>query len=124
MATYDYNEAVYGALCYIYGDDDNEISIKEKAGFYQRYSERHYLSLETRKVISYRWSQGVEDFYWDVINSLNECSLTEKLEAYKTICIIINDFSANRKERWDPANKIREDIGISVDEYKRYVNIR
>jgi hypothetical protein len=73
------------------------------------------------EAISYRWSKGGDDFYWDVVNSLNECSLTDKLEAYKTICIIINDFSANRKERWEPANKIREDISISSDEYNRYV---
>ena len=122
MATYDYNEAIYGALCYIYGDDDSEISAKEKEGIFSNFNERHYLSLETRKAISYRWSQGPEDFYWDVINSLNECSLTEKLEAYRTICIVINEFSANRKDRWNPANKIREDIGISAEEYNRYVN--
>jgi hypothetical protein len=30
MATYDYNEAIYGALCYIYGDDDNKISADAK----------------------------------------------------------------------------------------------
>jgi hypothetical protein len=121
MATYDYNEAIYGALCYIYGDDDNKISAKEKKGIKSRFNERHYLSNETMEAISYRWSQGIEDFYWDVINSLNECSLTEKLEAYRTICRTIHDFSPKRDDRWNPANKIREDIGISIDEYNRYV---
>jgi hypothetical protein len=121
MATYDYNEAIYGALCYIYGDDDDKLSVEEKRGVKSRFSERHYLSNETMEAISYRWSKGGDDFYWDVVNSLNECSLTDKLEAYKTICIIINDFSANRKDRWNPANKIREDISISSDEYNRYV---
>ena len=121
MATYGYNEAIYGALCYIYGDDDNMISSDEKGGIKSRFNERHYLSNETMEAISYRWSQGIDDFYWDVINSLNECSLTQRLEAYRTICIIINDFSANRDDRWDPANKIREDIGISTDEYRRYI---
>jgi hypothetical protein len=108
-------------LCYIYGDDDDKVSVEEKRGIKSRFNERHYLSNETMEAISYRWSKGGDDFYWDVVNSLNECSLTDKLEAYKTICIIINDFSANRKERWDPANKIREDISISSDEYNRYV---
>ncbi len=121
MATYDYNEAIYGELCYIYGDDDNKISAEEKKGIKSRFNEWHYLSNETMEAISYRWSKGIDDFYWDVINSLNECSLTEKLEAFKTICITINDFSPNRDDRWGPANKIREDMGISSDEYSRYV---
>jgi hypothetical protein len=121
MATYDYNEAIYGALCYIYGDDDSKITSEEKRGIKSHFNKRHYLSNETMEAISYRWSQGSEDFYWDVINSLNECSLTEKLEAYRTINRTINDFSPNRKDRWDPRNKIREDIGISSDEYNRYV---
>ena len=121
MATYDYNEAIYGALCYIYGDDDGSITVKEKGGIKPIFNERHYLSNETMETISYRWSKGGDDFYWDVINSLNECSLTEKLEAYRTICRIINRFSSERNERWVPANKIREDIGISEDEYNRYI---
>jgi hypothetical protein len=120
MATYDYNEAIYGAMCYIYGDDDSKISVKEKEGIKSRFNERHYLSNETMETISFRWSKGTEDFYWDVINSLNECSLTERLEAYRTICIIINDFSKERDDRWGPANKIREDLGISSEEYERY----
>ena len=121
MATYDYNEAIYGALCYIYGDDDNKISAEEKKGIKSRFNKWHYLSNETMEAISYRWSQGIDDFYWDVTNSLNECSLTEKLEAFKTICRTINDFSPNRDDRWSPAHKIREDMGISLDEYNRYV---
>jgi hypothetical protein len=120
MPIFDYNEAIYGALCYIYGDDDNTISSKEKSGIQPKFLERHYLSEETMKTISYRWSKDSDDFYWDVVNSLNECSLTDRLEAIKTICIIINDFSANRKDRWNPVNKIMDDIGISDDEYQKY----
>jgi hypothetical protein len=121
MAVFDYNEAVFGALAYIYGDDDSTISVEEKEGFRSRFEERHYLSRETMKAIYARWSQGPDDFYWDVINSLNECSLTERLEAYRTICIILNDFSSNRDDRWGPANRIREDMGISTEEYSRFI---
>jgi len=121
MAVFGYNEAVYGALCYIYGDDDRELSVQEQLGIRTHFLERHYLSNESMEAISYRWSQGPSDFYWDVINSLNDCSLTQRLEAYKTICIVINDFSASRNDRWDPANRIREDMGISTDEYNRYI---
>lgn len=121
MATFDYSEAVYGALCYIYGDDDSTISSSEKSGVKSRFLDRHYLSNETMETISYRWSKGPENFYWDVINSLNECSLTDRLEAYRTICIIINDFSPDKNFRWTPANKIREDIGISTEEYNTYI---
>ena len=121
MASYDYTEAIYGALCYIYGDDDNTISAEEKRGIKSRFNKSYYLSNETMEVISYRWSQGIDDFYWDIINSLNECSLTEKLEAYRTICKTINDFNANRDDRWVPARRIREDIGITHDEYQRYI---
>jgi hypothetical protein len=121
MAMYGYDEAVYGALCYIYGDDDNKLSVQEQNGFQSYFNERHYLSHETMKTISYRWSKNSDDFYWDVINSLNDCSFTQRLEAFKTICIIINEFSSNRDDRWGPAHKIREDLGISSDEYKRYI---
>jgi hypothetical protein len=121
MPVFDYNEALYGALCYIYGDDDNTISVDEKEGFKPRFLERHYLSHETMKTISYRWSSlNVEEFYWEVVNSLNEHSLTDRMEGFKTICIIINDFSANRDDRWTPANRLREDPGFSREEYNRY----
>jgi hypothetical protein len=121
MATYGYEEAVYGALCFIYGEDDNTFSGNEKQGVWAYFDERHYLTRETKEAISYRWSKNSDDFYWDVINSLNECSLTEKLEAYRTICRVINGWSSERNDRWIPANKIREDLGISSDEYNRYV---
>ena len=121
MAIYGYNEAVYGALCYIYGDDDYKISVEEKRGIKSRFVDRHYLSHETMETISHRWSNDPENFYWDVINSLNESSLTDRLEAYRTICIIINDFSAQRDDRWDPANRIREDMNISSEDYNRYI---
>ena len=121
MAIYGYNEAVYGALCYIYGDDDYKISVEEKRGIKSRFVDRHYLSHETMETISHRWSNDPENFYWDVINSLNESSLTDRLEAYRTICIIINDFSAQRDDRWDPANRIREAMDISIDDYNRYI---
>lgn len=121
MAIYGYNEAVYGALCYIYGDDDDKISVEEKRGIKSRFVDRHYLSHETMETISHRWSNDPENFYWDVINSLNESSLTDRLEAYRTICIIINDFSAQRDDRWDPANRIREDMNISSEDYNRYI---
>lgn len=120
MAIFDYNEAVFGALAYIYGDDDSTISVKEKEGFESRFEERHYLSRETMKAIYARWKQGSEDFYQEVIDSLNEYSLTERLEAYRTICIILNDFSSNRNDRWEPARRIREGMGISSEEYDRY----
>jgi hypothetical protein len=84
--------------------------VEEKEGFKPRFLERHYLSQETMKTISYRWSQNVEEFYWEVVNSLNEHSLTDRMEGYRTICIIINDFSANRDDRWTPANRLREDL--------------
>jgi hypothetical protein len=121
MAVYDYNEAVYGALCYIYGEDDDRISVEEKRGVKSRFVERHYLSQETMETISHRWSRDSEDFYWDVISSLNECSLTNRLEAYRTICVIINDFSAQRDDRWEPAHRIREAMDISIDDYNRYI---
>lgn len=121
MAIYGYNEAIYGALCYIYGDDDDKISVEEKRGIKSRFVDRHYLSHETMETISHRWSNDPENFYWDVINSLNESSLTDRLEAYRTICIIINDFSAQRDDRWDPANRIREDMNISSEDYNRYI---
>lgn len=121
MATFSYDEAIYGALCYIYGDDDNTLSVDEKINIKSRFNERHYLSDEAFRIISFRWSQGAEDFYWDVINSLNEYSLIQRLEALKTICIIINDYSSQRPERWYPFHKILHDIGTTIDEYNRYI---
>ena len=82
MPVFDYNEALYGALCYIYGSDDDTISVEEKEGFKPRFLERHYLSNETMKTISYRWSQNVEEFYWEVVNSLNEHSLTDRMDGF------------------------------------------
>jgi hypothetical protein len=39
MPVFDYNEALYGALCYIYGNDDEAISVEEKEGFKPRFLE-------------------------------------------------------------------------------------
>jgi hypothetical protein len=121
MAIFNFEEAIYGALCYIYGEDDDTISAKEKDGFIPKFQERHYLSDETMRTISRRWSLDAEKFYWDVIDSLNACSFTEKLEAYRTICAVINHFSRNRDDRWVPAKKIRNELGISYQEYKAYI---
>ena len=121
MAVYDYEEAVYGALCYIYGDDDNKITSGEKSGVQSEFLERHFLTNESMEAISYRWSRDIDAFYWDVINSLLECSLTQRLEAYRTICIVKNRFSSNRDDRWTPANRILADLGITVDEYNYYI---
>lgn len=120
MATFNYEEAIYGALCFIAGNDDNKISIEEKEGIKPRFLELHYLSDATMETISKKWSKDVSGFYYDVIDSLNECSYTEKLEAYKTICIILNAWT-KRTSRWEPALDILNAMNISKDEYNRYI---
>ena len=119
MATFNYEEAIYGALCYIAGKDDYKITTQEKAGIKPRFLQRHYLSNETMETISMRWSSS-SNFYDDVIDSLNDCSFTEKLEAYKTICIILNDWT-KRGDRWEPAHEIQNAMNISDDEYNKYI---
>ena len=116
MAVFGYNEAVYGALCYIYGDDDNLISAEEKRGIKPRFLERHYLSNESMEAISYRWSLGPNDFYSDVINSLNDCSLTQRLEALKTF-VIVADGDLSKAHL---VGRIMNDIGIVSSEFNRY----
>jgi hypothetical protein len=113
MAIYNYQEAIYAALCYIYGDDDNRISAEEKAGVKPKFLERHDLSNESMEKISVKWSKEPLFFCDDIVSSLNECSPAQKLEAYKAICAIINDLGPDREDRWIPANKIREGLGIS-----------
>ncbi len=123
MATFNYEEAVYAALCFIYGDDDRKISAKEQNGMNSLFLGQHYLSNESMEAISTRWAEnGSVGFYDEVIDSLNECSYTEKLRAYRTICITLNDFSKERKDRWDPAHRIRASLGISSAEYDRFTN--
>jgi hypothetical protein len=51
-----------------------------------------------------------------VADSLNAFTYSERLNAYRAICIIIEDFSGEREERWIPAYRLKEDLGISPDE--------
>lgn len=121
MATFNYEEAIYGALCYIAGNDDNKITAEEKSGLKPRFLQYHYLSNEVMESISKRWSLDINSFFYDVVESLNEYSYSEKLEAYCTICKVLNDWT-KRSDRWDPANEILEGMNLTIEEYNSFIN--
>jgi hypothetical protein len=54
------------------------------------------------------------------MDTIYNCSLTEKLEAYKTIYETINDFSPTRDDRWDCVISIQSYLGISTAEFNSY----
>lgn len=123
MATYSYDEAIYGALCYVYGSDDSIISPSEIKAIKSRFLKKRDLSPSQMEVISYRWSKDSDDFYWEVINSLKESTIYERLTAIEIIFDIIKDYSGNKQSRRVPANKIIEDLDISLDEFNHYISI-
>jgi hypothetical protein len=120
MAIFNHEEAIYAALCHIYGYEDGVISLNEKTGMKDIFLKRHYFSNNTMETISLKWSQS-PNFYFDILDSLNECSYTQRLEAYRTICIVLNAFSKNRTDIVGPAHEIRDGINISAEEYNRYI---
>lgn len=120
MPVFTHHEAVYGALCYIYGDDDYMISSHEKYGIKHNFRQHYHLPDEVMETISKRWAIDSAKFYAEIIEGLNACSFAERLEAYRIICLTINNFSHERDDRWIPAHQIKADIGISDVEYDRY----
>ena len=126
MATYSYDEAIYGALCYIFTcyqyDDLNKT---EKEVIQETFNKRHSLSSESMKDVYFMCSYNSCNPIDDVTDSLMEYSLSQRLKAYETICIVVNkyiyEFSCASDEIWQLAHYIMQKLEISQEDYARYI---
>jgi hypothetical protein len=115
MATFNMNEAIYGYICHSFCSD-NILSAEDQNEFNSKFLERHYLSWETMQAIVGRFfSIDTELFYSEIIDSLKNCSYTQKLEALTTIHIILVEVNVLAVVQF-----MRE-MNISNEEWKRYL---
>ena len=120
--TFNFEEAVYASLCHIFGsEDDQYLSTSEQNSFNAKFLERHYLSDEAIRAIAHKWGKAnMNDFFYEITESFNQCSYTRRLEGLKTLGIIMNSMSRAKecKYAW---HQIREGMNISKDAYDEYV---
>jgi hypothetical protein len=127
MAEFSFEEAVYGALCYLFGSDDNELSVKEQKIMNESFADMYTLSDEGKGNIMKRWSsKGSASFFHNVTDSLNSYSKGKKLEALESLCIIMEQEESKTRffappDRFEYFLKILNAISISQDELENYV---
>lgn len=131
MAELNYEMAVYGTLCYIFGSDDGRLSPEEQNDFTKIFLKIHDLEYEEMQSVRRDWSKGSPLFFKKIVDNLNSCSKLEKLEAIRTICKAINysespdsaSFSLfSVPDRWGPASKIQRELGITQEDYEEFLN--
>lgn len=126
MAEFSYEEAVYGATCYIFLTDDGELSVEEQETINDLFFDMYNFSFEQKNLVLRRLkSKGSTIFFHNVVDCLNEYSKARKLEALASILVIIDKdddkhYLPTNKRR--PFNKIQEAIGISDDDLSNYFN--
>lgn len=127
MAEFNFEEAIYGALCYLFGSDDNELSVREQTIMNESFADMYTLSDTQKENIIKRWSsKGSASFFHNVTDSLNTYSKEKKLEALESLGVIMDREESKSRyfappDRVEYFSKIMNAISISPDDLMNYI---